>query len=352
MEVENVAKNNTILTIVIVIAAVFLLSGGNLGGITNFLKAPTTTTTTVSQTGGEIKTTGTLDLSCPDKTQGVTMTVGPMTRRGRASTSVSSESVWVYVNGVETDSVPIVSATTRTVSPGDSVELIYAANSSGYYAAKQTFTAPCNPFRSADPALDPNKASQIMQNGSFTSRVFNNDDGDLNAVGDNESITSGENLQFRVEHNIPADQAWSPFGNWITVLDMNSTDFDEDDTEIIQNDGTTAKKVTVPSGHPNPGAGFVSRAWEMTQSCTDVCTIKYTIALRANSDINPGPDTGANVATVNASHYDSDWYRDRDLPIHKFGIEDSSGNLTGQHSNVGVPAGSAGGRQLVAIAYI
>ncbi|MEK6886393.1 MAG: hypothetical protein AABW88_01030, partial [Nanoarchaeota archaeon] len=125
----------------------------------------------------------------------------------------------------------------------------------------------------------------------------------------NESITSGENLQFRVEHSISADQGWSPGGPWVMVLDMNSTDFNEDDTEIITDSGK-ATRINVPSAHPNPGTGFVSRAWQMTQVCDDVCTIKYTLSLRATDQQNAGPDTGANVATINMSHYDSDWYAD------------------------------------------
>jgi len=276
--------------------------------------------------GGQEVAAGTTGALCPDSS--VTMTVGPAKVFRSATTDISNDYHRVIVGGI--DQGLIRDSQTLSVRVGDgtpnNVVVYYSENSTERYAAESMFQPPCGAFTSA--SLSGGKHIVINQTQAITFNAFNQDDGDLNAIGNNATITTGEEVTFTTDFFGGTDFAVSPYGSVIAIVDYNDSEFDGTFFSMGGN-----QRTAVPTFHTpvNFATNFKSLAWKLPGGPDPSVlvdksgrwTYKGGLTVKADATVNPTPN---NVrAFFNVTLCDENWYLDVDDGKEKFGVENSRG---------------------------
>lgn len=177
------------------------------------------------------------DTDIPCLHDGATMTIGPMQKMYAPGTDVSNEYARVFVNGVD-HGLKADSANVE-VSPGDKIDIYYGENSSSYYAARQSFDAPCkSDFPSGDSTLD-NDAYKLyapFHEGTLniTNRLVCFSDDDDTVMTDSiaqtasgpEDITDSEQPVIECKLMGVPKRAFSPYAPGGLCFYYNSTTYD------------------------------------------------------------------------------------------------------------------------------
>ena len=256
---------------------------------------------------------------------GATMTIGPMQKAFAPGYAVTGEYARVFVNGV--DKGLKKDSSTMGVTYGDKIDVYYAENATGYYAAKQAFVVPCtSSFSTADPALDGDKYKVIANSSSTSWKVqfFNDDDGLLNTAANNESIAAADSANVEMKITWPSKTGLSPYGDVVVTCLYNASLYD--DLGLSSNEVTVGATPT-PTFRANAisRAGWNYESWQFGGWATENAKV-VKLNLNIDSDDTNDPHQGsggAGAGTSNISCWvdDSDWYKDGVTGAMKLGTE-------------------------------
>lgn len=248
---------------------------------------------------------------------GATMTVGPMQERWNPTTDVSGKAAKVFVNGV--DRGVKVDSATLDVDYDDLIDIYYAENASAaqYYTNHESFRVPCDSsFASAE--FGDGELLVSIDAGTLNFKVFQDDDGLLNAVGATEAITSGEVVQLPIHFHPNYEDGWSPNCPGVVVLEGNSTVFEH--LEIVgyalaptprqwtaSNTSVASWAYYVPSFVPTASGSYDERV--------------ESLLIKATS-VDPATD-------IITSWYDCDWFPNTNTGVMEQGVEDNDNSDVG-----------------------
>lgn len=308
--------------IVLIIGAILLANSAgviNIGGLFAAKTGPAAATVTAE---------GTLCLN-----DGAVMTVGPAEYRYSPTTSVSNLYHRVFVDGInrglKADGSTMDVTTPKRVggTDGAAVEIYYAENATGFYAAKHAFSVPCvSAFATA--ARPDSDAYQIVANQTTTTMtisVFNDDDGLLNQETNNESITANDAANLDIKVNYGGKRGFSPYGKIGITVKYNGTAFDE--VELSSGD-TTVTKGTVPTfrSNLNSSVGYTLETWEVPgiQSLTTIVQ-HYNLYVESSS-LDP---VATNNEKISVFFDDQDYFLNTDTGKEEIGYEDNDNTQVG-----------------------
>src|SRR3990167_4278786 len=259
---------------------------------------------------------------CPDSS--VTMTVGQATAWRAPATSVATEYHRVYVEGIDqglkADGATVSVRVAKPNGEANKVKVYYAENSTLYYGAESSFDVPCGAFDSA--SLSGGKHRLGNHSPDFTFNAFNSDDGDLNSVSNNLSITSNEEVTYTLDFKGTSDQVLSPYGNVIVVVDYNDTEFDGSKIRLEGGSSTA-----IPSIHTLLSTAFKSKAWTVAGGPNPSVdesgrwTLSTDLVVKAKSGTDPVPDKIRSF--LNVTLYSENFYQDPDSATELFGSENN-----------------------------
>jgi len=280
--------------------------------------------------GTPIDNGGTTPAAC--YIEDTTLTVGPAEEMYNPTTKATTEYHRVFVNGV--DQGRYLDSATLTVNPKDQVEIIWAENSSqgatapsGYYAAKQSFTVPCVGAVMAGAQKDSGAYKLYASDANnVTRRVFNEDNGNLNSVSDNETLGAGDQVTLDVSFLGTYEDAYSPYGPIVVVVEGNDTSIKNFDLSFT---GVSCSKADVPGQHSVISVD--NKAWAF--SCAkDGRGLRSNerwdggLSIEVESSINPDGKYGNQIWMY---LYDSDYYLDSNTGVEVLGVEDDDDSDVG-----------------------
>ena len=242
-----------------------------------------------------------------------TLTLGAAQEMWNPSTKATTQYHRLYKNGV--DKGLLLDGSTITANPGDKVAIYWAENgsSTSYYAAKQEFTIPCAGEVTAGEMPDSN-AYKLYAIGNMNAsiKVFNEDNGNLNSATDNESLAAGDSIVLDVRMDGVFEDAFSPYGNMILVVDANDTDYKDFAAGSFPS-------ADVPNQHKADSVDNKQWAFELP-NCLSNCDIDFGLAVEVESGVNPGQGDGESITLT---FYDEDWFQNTDTGEMEFGVEDN-----------------------------
>ncbi len=275
---------------------------------------------------------------CPDITEPIT--VGPQSARWNPSTSVSAVNAQLYVNdGIGTSQSD---SATKTVTEGDTIELIYGLDATSYYGAFVEFTAPCGAVDTKKFSTA-NKEHELIANGSISVTVRNQDTGTNNdgtSAGANETILEAGDGTFTFEEFSTADKTgFSPYGKIFITVEMNGSAYDEEKTTFIK-DGVALTSGSTPSFHTLLNLDSKTRTFTVDgcpnpSTDTRKCSIELGVLnVQAASGVNPAGAGTQNAGAVGAGDIRV-CFNDEDWDVHtisdrpRFDVEDDTGTASG-----------------------
>lgn len=134
-------------------------------------------------------------------------------------------------------------AGTFTASPGDKLNILYGNGTSGtYFSEVREVTIPCKG------TFNPSEISpvQLVENGTVTINVFNEEGNLISAAGENETLGAGDVANLKVELRA-TNKKGAPYGG-ILLIELNGSDFDEENTELSFGD-LTVSPASTPNVH-------------------------------------------------------------------------------------------------------
>jgi len=253
---------------------------------------------------------------------GGTMTVGPMHEKWNPSTSVTGFAARVFVNGVDRGLKD--DSSTLDVKHGDEIEIYYMENASAtqYYTNVAKFNAPCSPSFTSAQFGDADEVFAVESSSNYLNvKVINDDDGNVNAVGANETLGSGDVTTLQFTYQPTFEDAWSPNCRGVLVVEGNATAYDK----IIVNGWETAP---IPNQH-SLGA-VTDQGWAyyvpLIPIPADGAYQKQSASLTIDvADVNPGDATD-----ITLSWYDCDYYRHSSTGKMMTGVEDDANADVGE----------------------
>lgn len=264
---------------------------------------------------------------------GATMTIGPMKEKWNPGTAIPASSrAKTFVNGV--DKGWLADSSTQTVTFGDNVVVVYGgaygnttAHAVGYYSAKQTFNVPCaSTFATADKEagisktpIDPTGLHQIYAMESvannLTIRIYNDDNGNLNGVADNETMGVGDSASMDIEFKPTFEDSFSPYGNILIVADYNDTIYKD-----VTIGGTTA--CTTPDHIKTRNTANVLKCYKTKAPAqTDGSYVKWSSAVEINTESAAQPTGATTNDFVQLTFVDEDYFLNTDTNEIEFGAE-------------------------------
>lgn len=276
---------------------------------------------------------------------GATMTIGPVVKKYAPTTALTGFGHRVLVNGF--DKGLKTDGATLDINPGDSIELIYNENHStqtpaDYYAAQQTFSAPCSSaFSTGADDVDPDNKHEMILGTLPTISFFNDDDGLKNSQDNNESMAASDSSNSEIKIQKPSEAGFSPYGNQYLCAQYNSSLYDDVEITAVSGVTGTVASVSVPSivsQHATLGSltNYKVDCW-ISGGTSGANTIveKYNLYLKSSSLTPPVEGgTGDNSAksAVIVSLWDEDFYRDSDTGLIEFGVETDTNGEVGNYA--------------------
>jgi hypothetical protein len=262
-----------------------------------------------------------------------TLTMGSAEEKYNPSTSISAtEKIYhrLYKNGKHKGLY--VDGSTVTVNPGDEIALYWAANSTGatgnyggYYAAEQKFTVPCAGEVTASEMPDSDTYQLYAAANNITVRVFNEDNGNLNAATDNETLEQGDVVSLEMNLRGVYEDAWSPFGDGVLVISANGTTYED---FALSCDGAKRAEATVPKHLQSQPQGKIGANSDWAFSIPGLISnegdydCSLTIDVADSGVVGMGHSAGG--ANINLTFYDADWFYNTDTGMMDFGVETDS----------------------------
>lgn len=302
-----------------VIVGLLLVVGYSLGAFDRILPASMVKTVPVP---GVPTAPGTIvtptPVACPDSS--VTMTVGKVQEAYNPSTDVSTTNHRVFTKengGVWVDQGLFKDAATKSVKVGSSVIIVYAENDTnagtgtsngGHYASAVKLTVPCGAFSTAEFDNAVKKESYLYDvQGTYTSRLsvraYNTNNGNLNSNDDAQSLTSNDAKTMKIEFEGSTEDAISPAGSVIIVIEGNKTAYDQ--LKLNDATGTEFVKVSVPPQHQLNNTNNKIVAYKLPPILSSQIVSGTLFIDTANTDVGIGGDSNI---TINA--YDENYWRD------------------------------------------
>jgi len=251
---------------------------------------------------------------------GTVMTIGPAQKKYVVTTAVTTEHHRIYVNGV--DKGLKIDGTTMDVSYKDKVTVVYAENSSTYYAAKQDFVVPCvKTFSTADDALDGDKFLLLdeIANTSITITFFN-DDETVNTLTNNQTIGASDQVVMRGKFKYAAKSGWSPYGKTYLSFKYNNTAYDEIIVSAVTS-GMTVTEADTPNVRETTTPAASGYSWKTYTipgvDAKDAVTQEILINIDSDDTANP---TGLE-GHIEVYMDDEDYYQLSTSPSEEFGVE-------------------------------
>jgi len=247
-----------------------------------------------------------------------TLMVGPAQEMFNPGNKLTTEYHQVFVNGINEGAK--LDGSTMTVTPGDEICIVYGINSSatpgtGFYANKQCFTVPCDGRISTASRQDSDayKLCQIDANG-MTVRFFNEDNGNLNAVTDNETLGAGDVINMEMTYQGTYEDCFSPYGDMVAVVSANTTNYDE--IKIGSYPAANSPKL-----HKSVEFGVDEIHWAYSlPGVKSNEKVETTLTVDVDDSTNPGT---TNDAIINVTLYDQDYFIN-DMGEIDIGVENST----------------------------
>jgi len=246
----------------------------------------------------------------------VTLTVGKVQEMYNPTVNAeTTENLWhrVFQNNVDIGLKQ--DETSFTVDVGDKMAVYYAENAStagaAYYAAKQEFVVPCDGGEVTTSQMPDSNAFKLYSGNNISVKVFNEDNGNLNDASDNETLAAGDVITLDVNIDGSFEDAFSPYGKIIYVVDVNGSKYD--DIDVVMGDGKSAVKATVPKSYSSLGSDSDTYAFELP-GCVTSCNIDYKLVVDVDDTLDPGT-----VDDITTTYFDQDWYLNSDSGLMEFG---------------------------------
>ncbi|MBW2982360.1 hypothetical protein KY343_05755 [Candidatus Woesearchaeota archaeon] len=290
------------ITTIIIIAVVILAL--NVGGIGDKFSGWLRTEAAGPSVDGQ-------ELCLFDRT---TMTVGRVEDALIPGNDVTNEYHRVLINGQ--DRGLFVDGSAITLTPNaDEVEVFYAINSSSYYAAKDTFTAPC---KSAFSSSEMGEAYRIYKSANEDATNMTDFLACWNTL-DNTKITdsapqttnASNYYNIRCDYAVPADEAFSPIGKPAVCVEYTSGNQSE---PPIVNEGKTINK---PDFLPLSSSSNTIKCFEIAGLVDEKKSL--------NLLISPSTEGGNYILY----YIDRDYYRHTQTREMSLDFEDNLGNDIG-----------------------
>lgn len=131
---------------------------------------------------------------------------------------------------------------TATLSPGDSLEILWMdeAAASNYFGKVDKLTVPCKGTFTA--------TSNLVQNGTLTFNIFNEEGNLMDTVGENETLGAGDTVALSIEVSAENKKGFPNGG--VFVLEVNKSDYDEEEIYMeISGLGGRLKRVSTPESY-------------------------------------------------------------------------------------------------------
>lgn len=233
------AKDNTWIWIVLAVVVVGSIAAGGPGSLLNDVKGWFGSNTATAPTNSNPAA------SCPY--DGTDMTLGPARMKFSPGTSTGTIYDRLYVNGANRGLKEDNSATAIEVTAGDKVKVVYAENSTSYYASVQEFEVPCKAsFTTRDDDIAESENADIVYAATPTMTVFNYGDGLENTDANNETVGTSTTVRPRIRIDIPAKQGFSPAGDIALIAKYKVADWKKTDTTASSSD-TNLVECSTPS---------------------------------------------------------------------------------------------------------
>lgn len=248
------------------------------------------------------------------KVESTVLTIGPAEEKFNPATKLTTAYHRFIRNGI--DEGLVIDKTTKTVNPGDKVEIIYGENSSTHYAGKQSFTIPCKGEVTTGSMPD-SQAYQLYANGSsFTFRVTNEDDNLVNSNSNDQTLGAGDVKTLALTMVGIYEDAYSPYGKICMVIEGNQSVFDD----VIVG---SFPKGCLPAQHTVSATSNSVWSYELPGLISN-SEISTNVVIDADDTNNP-----ADGQDLTVTFYDQDYFQNTNSGNMEFGYEND------QNSDVG-----------------
>ena len=162
---------------------------------------------------------------------------------------------------------------TFTASPGDRLQILFgnASNGVNYFSELKSVVVPC---KGTFPV-----SAELVQNGTLTIEVFNEEGNLIDSSGENETLSAGDVVTLTSKLKGTYQKGF-PYGG-IIVVEFNNSDFDD----IIVDFGGV--KTNVPNFYTVSSTANTVRAYEVSPILSNQI-IEGSITLDVDDSNNPG----------------------------------------------------------------
>lgn len=256
-------------------------------------------------------------------TSGVTLSLSAVDANALSTALTDSNEVRVKSAGTSVLALS-QNVSSKIVSQGDYVEIFYQADSTTYYPVKDVIQA-------VPETTSVEREGRLWKIGTLEARIFNADDNAANSASSRNDLTTGENLNQKVELVLSTDgQAFgdpSLAGSISNIIacQANKTAFLE-----ISIDGL--KKATVPTDFDvltgNAAYAFEAPVWALPAAGNPIpanTVSEKTITIRTDTEDTADPGN----STVSCTVFDIANFRNADNQEIESGVEDEDNNDVG-----------------------
>lgn len=248
---------------------------------------------------------------------GITVTVGPTDKMFAPATSVSGVYHRLIIDGID-DGLK-VDGSTKALTPGDKITVIYAENDTTYYASKVDITLPCAAtLLTSKMDGGTHKLYQIDASTNLNIKTFDDDDGLLNngsGGSATETLAAGDVVSMDGSLQGQFEDAFSPYGKIYVSLVYNTTAFDEVDFSAP---GVADATPPTFRSTANITTGYAMKGWTIPGIISNE-KVDFTVMLDADDTYAPS----GNGCDVVMFFDDEDWYQDTDTGEMEFGPENN-----------------------------
>lgn len=240
-EKKVLGQNKNLVAFIGVAAAVFLVTM-QMGYLSDFGLSPLsaaggaviTTQGTQGTQGTQISTGGVCPPGSPEDT---TVTLSAVDKY----TSTAAGGTHRYkINGAPAKTVS--DAGTFTASPGDIIEILWGNGSTSYsyFGDVSNEPIPCNKGTITF-------SKELIQNGTISISVFNEEGNLIDSSGENETLGAGDVANLKIEVRGENKKGFAHGG--VITVELNGTDFDEENIELELGDISVTKLKSNPNVH-------------------------------------------------------------------------------------------------------
>ena len=212
----------------------------------------------------------------------------------------------------------ISNAGTDTLAPGNVVQTLFGNETDGtYFGVVTTETIPCTGAWIL--------SAKAVANGTLTMNSYT-EGGDMTSDGtNNETIGAGDAVNLKFEVQGPNKAGFSYGG--VLIVEMNGTEYDEEDTVITFSDLSVRKLTTVPNVYSVAATDHKAVAFEV--GAIEGTTLHVgSLYLKADDSKNPA---ASNTLTIEFRPYDYFINEDNGGTFEGPAVEDEKNTATFGH---------------------